>query len=165
MKITPITVTDAKLRVLQWHKHHKPPMGGLFAVAVAGDSGEIIGVAIAGRPVARHLMNGSTIEITRVAVDREAQENKNACSMLYGAIRRAGTALGYARIVTYTLESEPGTSLRAAGFRAVSKTQESQGWLSHPKVSTVPPIIALSMGKTQEELHFPNEPKIRWEWP
>ena len=164
MKVQPITVTDACKLVLKWHKHHKPPMGGLFAASVATEAGVVVGVAIAGRPVARHLMNGTTVEITRVAVDRESDENRNACSMLYGAIRKAAAALGYVKVITYTLESETGASVRAAGFRAVAKTNKSDGWMTHPKVSTTPPLLALAAGK-EPELHFPSEPKVRWEWP
>ena len=36
--------------------------------------------------------------------------------MLYGAACRAAKALGYKRIITYTRESEPGTSLKASNW-------------------------------------------------
>ena len=68
-----------------------------------------MGVAIVGRPVSRYLDDGLTLEVNRLCSTGE----KNVCSFLYGAAARAGKALGYQRIVTYTLDTEPGTSLRA----------------------------------------------------
>ena len=52
------------------------------------------------------------LEVIRLVTDG----THNACSMLYGAAARAGAALGFIRIQTYILDSEPGTSLRAAGW-------------------------------------------------
>ena len=60
----------------------------------------------------------STAEVTRVAV---LDDQPNACSMLYGAAWRACRAMGYRRLITYTLVSEAGTSVRAAGWREVGK--------------------------------------------
>jgi len=111
MRLTPISVQDARVLVGRLHRHNLPPKSGLFAVAVTS-SDEVVGVAIAGRPVARALQDGYTVEVVRVATDG----TPNACSMLYGAITRAAKALGYTRAITYTLESEPGTSLRASGW-------------------------------------------------
>ena len=76
--------------------------------------GLLVGAAIAGRPVSRMLDNGQTIEVTRLVSDG----TPNACSCLLGAMRRVARAMGYARIITYTLASESGTSLRAAGWTA-----------------------------------------------
>jgi hypothetical protein len=94
-------------------------VGDVIRCAVATEDGEIRGVAMAGRPSARVLDDGLTMEITRVAV---LPDTPGACSMLYGALRRAGQALGWARFVTYTLPDEPGTSLRAAGWREDGQT-------------------------------------------
>lgn len=112
MRIAPMTVKAASAEVARIHRKHNPPQGGLFAAALKqGDS--VIGVAIAGRPVSRHLDDGETIEVTRVAV---TEGTANGCSMLYGAILRAAKALGYRRAITYTCEEESGRSCRAAGF-------------------------------------------------
>lgn len=120
LRLIPSTVKAACREVARLHRHHKPPAGGLFAVAVACTKrAEIVGVAIAGRPVARGLDDGVTVEVTRVATDG----SRNACSMLYGAIRRAAVALGYARAVTYTLESEAGSSLKASGWKLDTTTR------------------------------------------
>src|SRR5262245_35952136 len=112
LRLVPITISDAKAFVAEVHRHRDPPEPGLFAVAAAHAVG-IVGVAIIGRPSARELQDGYTAEVTRVAVANGA---KNACSLLYGAAWRACRALGYQRLVTYTLTAEPGTSLRAAGW-------------------------------------------------
>jgi hypothetical protein len=112
LRIVPMTIAEAKRVVAQMHRHHPPPQGALWAVGVADLLGMVRGVAVAGRPVARGLDDGSTLEITRVATDGTT----NACSMLYGAVLRAAKALGWETVVTYTLASEPGTSLRASGW-------------------------------------------------
>jgi hypothetical protein len=83
-----------------------------FAVALER-GGDVIAVATAGRPVARGLDDGFTLEVNRVCV---VGEERNANSALYGAIGRAAKALGYRRLVTYTLTSESGASLKASGF-------------------------------------------------
>ena len=116
LSLVPCSLTDAMTYVAQHHRHHKPPVGGLFAVAVA-DGDEVCGVAIIGRPVARGNQDGWTAEVTRTATNGHA----NACSMLYGAAWRAARALGYRRLITYTLDTEPGTSLRAAGYRLLGQ--------------------------------------------
>lgn len=114
--LTPITISEARIFVRRHHRHHKPPQGGLFAVAVS-DGEDVCGVAIVGRPVARALQDGWTAEVTRCCTDG----SRNACSMLYGAAWRAARALGYRRLVTYTLPSEGGASLRAAGWTLIGE--------------------------------------------
>ena len=74
-------------------------------------------MAIVGRPISRLFDDGWTVEVTRVATDG----TQNACSMLYGAAWRAAQALGYKRLVTYSLPEEGGASLRAAGYRCVGE--------------------------------------------
>ena len=116
LELVPITISDAKEFVARVHRHHKPPQGGLFAIACAAD-GKITGVAIIGRPVARMLDDGWTAEVTRLATDG----SRNACSMLYGAAWRACRALGYRKLVTYILSSESGGSLKASGWKCVGE--------------------------------------------
>lgn len=72
----------------------------------------MIGCAVCGRPVSKVLDDGLTCEINRLCTDG----TKNACSMLYGACCRVAKAMGYKRIITYILASEPGTSLKASNF-------------------------------------------------
>lgn len=117
MALEPVTLTEAHRLVARWHRHHRPAQGGLFAVGAAQD-GEVVAVAVIGRPVARTLQDGYTAEVTRLASDG----TRNACSMLYRAAWRACRALGYRRLVTYTLATESGASLRGAAFREVGRT-------------------------------------------
>jgi len=93
----------------------------MFAISVADDDA-VVGVAIVGRPVSRILDDGLTAEVTRLCA---LEGSKNACSMLYAACWRAARAMGYCRLVTYTLQSEQGASLRAAGYRLIGKAGES----------------------------------------
>lgn len=116
LRIVPCDLDEANEFVRQYHRHHKPVIGHKFSVAVSSE-GEICGVAIVGRPVARMLDDGETLEVTRLATNGE----RNACSALYASCWRAARALGYRRLVTYILSSEPGTSLRAAGWKEIGK--------------------------------------------
>ena len=124
LRVVPVTFAQAKAFITDWHRHHRPPQGHKFSLGVA-DGEELVGVAVVGRPVARMLDDGHTLEVTRVAV---ADGARNACSLLYAAAWRAAKALGYRRLVTYTQASESGASLRAAGWRVVASRPAAPGW-------------------------------------
>lgn len=112
LTLTPVSLAQANAFVAEHHRHHKAVTGHKFSIGCAAD-GELVGVAIVGRPVSRYLDDGLTLEVTRLCTTGA----KNACSMLYGAAARAARAIGYQRIITYTLDTESGASLRAAGWR------------------------------------------------
>lgn len=116
LAITPVSIGEANEFVRQQHRHHQAVAGAKFALAVSDETG-IRGVAIVGRPVSRVLDDGWTLEVNRCCTDGA----RNACSMLYGAAWRAARAMGYRRLITYTLPSEGGASLRAAGWRLVGE--------------------------------------------
>lgn len=123
LRLVPVNRDQAYAAITAWHRHHRPPQGYRYAVGVAqGD--RLVGVATAGRPVARHLDDGRTIEVTRVATDG----TPHACSMLYGACWRAARALGYSRAVTYTQDGESGASLHAAGWLHAGSRRARPGW-------------------------------------
>ena len=111
MRLVPVSLRDANAFVAEHHRHHKPVVGHKFSIGCEQDR-RLVGVAIVGRPVSRYLDNGLTLEVTRLCTTGE----KNACSMLYAAAARAAKAIGYRKIITYTLDTEDGTSLRAAGW-------------------------------------------------
>ncbi len=117
LELQPISFADAAAFVKRLHRHHLPPVGHKLSIGL-NDGDKLVGVLMAGRPVARHFDDGWTLEVTRCCTDG----TKNACSKLYSAAMRAARALGYRRIVTYTLPSESGASLRAAGYRTVWQT-------------------------------------------
>lgn len=123
LRVVPVTFAEARDFVGAWHRHHRPPVGHKFSLGVAkGD--QLVGVAMVGRPVARHYNDGLTLEVNRTCTDG----TKNANSMLYGAAWRAAQALGYRRLITYTQEGESGASLRGAGWRIIGERQPRKGW-------------------------------------
>jgi len=136
MKLTlvPISLEEANAVVLRLHRHHGAVVGHKFSLAAAVDD-TIVGVAIIGRPVARHLDDGWTLEVLRVATDG----TQNTCSFLYGAAWRACRALGYRRLGTYVLADESGVSLRAAGWEIVGAVP-GRSWdcPSRPRVDRCP---------------------------
>jgi len=150
-EIVPLTLADARRYVADHHRHNEPPRGHKFSIGLERD-GELVGVVIASRPVARGSDDGRTIEVIRLTTEGD----RNACSRLYGAACRAAAAMGYRRVITYTLEDEPGTSLRASGFIAEATTQGGE-WTpavgvwrqaEHPRMFDPPKM--------------PTGPKTRW---
>ena len=133
LTVTPIDFAEANAFVEAFHRHHKPMPGCKFCIAVSDKAGKVRGVAMIGRPVARNSDNGFTLEVNRVCTDGA----RNACSMLYGAAWRATKALGYRRLITYTLPEEGGTSLRAAGWTLLGQ-RGGGNWNvpSRPRIDT-----------------------------
>ncbi len=105
----------------KYHRHSLPTVGGKWAIGAAVDC-KLVGVAIAGRPAARRLDDGMTLEILRVCTDGTA----NANSFLYGRVARIARLMGYSRIITYTLAEESGASLKAVGGRIVGEVQPKE---------------------------------------
>ncbi|GAA4912604.1 XF1762 family protein [Streptomonospora salina] len=126
LHLIPVSLAEAKAFIEVFHRHLPPPRGHKFSIGAADQAGVLVAVAVVGRPVARGLDDGRTLEVTRLAADG----TPDACSMLYAACRRAARALAYERLVTYTRAEEPGTSLRAAGWAAVAALPPRGDW--HP---------------------------------
>lgn len=142
LALVPITLREANAFVERHHRHHSPSRGCVFVLGAARVE-EIIGVCIVGRPVARNLQDGYTAEVTRLCTTGE----RNVCSFLYGRAWRAAQALGYRRLVTYTLPEEGGASLRGAGWRLIGPAGGgSWSRQERPRV----------------DLH-PTQEKLRWE--
>jgi hypothetical protein len=149
LQTVPISREQAHAFTAEHHRHHKPPLGEVFRLACERD-GLLVGVATIGRPVARRLQDGLTLEVTRVCVIDEGNQGLNAastCSFLYASAWRVARELGYHRIITYTLASESGTSVRAAGWRIIHETP-GRSW-------SVP-------SRPRTDKH-PLGPKLRWE--
>ena len=128
MRVVPITLREAQAFVSEHHRHNAPPRGWKFGVGLrVGDT--LVGVATAGRPVARHFDDGLTLEVNRTCTDG----TKNANSMLYGATWRAAKAMGYRRGITYIQGDETGASLRAAGWRRVKVLPARKSWAESSK--------------------------------
>jgi hypothetical protein len=123
LQIRPITLRAACAFIAEHHRHSKPPRGHKFSVA-AYDDDTLVGVATAGRPVARHFDDGFTLEVNRTCTDGTA----NANSLLYGAVWRAAKAMGYKRCLTYTQADETGASLRAVGWKRRKELAPRGSW-------------------------------------
>jgi len=123
MEIRPITLRQACAFVAAHHRHNSPPRGHKFSVGLF-DGDVLVGVGIAGRPVARAFDDGITLEINRTCTDG----TRNANSMIYAALRAAAFAMGYRRLVTYTQADESGASLRGAGFVRVKALPARGSW-------------------------------------
>lgn len=144
LTVRPVTRNVATKWIAEHHRHlRRAVRGWLFGVEVLSE-GRRVAVACAGRP-ARLLQDGTTCEITRVCSDG----TRNACSLSYGALRRAAAALGYTRVITYTRADEPGTTCRAAGF--VCDGPAGGGEYDRPS-------------RKREPVEDPS-PKRRWVWP
>lgn len=142
LDLQPITQEEANEFIQQHHRHHQPIAFWKFGIAV-NDGRKIVGVVTVNRPVARALDDGWTLEVSRNCTDG----TRNAASKLLAAAWQATKALGYKRLVTYTLDSEPGTSLRAAGWKEIARTKGgSWNTNNRPRIDK-----------------HPLQPKIRWE--
>lgn len=124
LTIVPVTFRAAAAFVGQHHRHNKPPRGAKFCIGVCDPGGELRGVAMVGRPIARHFDDGLTAEVNRTCTDG----CPNANSALYGAAWRIASAMGYRRLVTYTQAGETGASLTAAGWVKVRDLPPRKGW-------------------------------------
>lgn len=139
----PLTLRQANALVTSWHRHHKPARGQRFAIGATDGHDQLVGAAISGRPVSRELDQDLVCEVLRLVTDG----HKNACSFLYAASARTAKEWGFAYIQTYILASEPGTSLRAAGWTFGGLTKGGD-WNC-----TV---------RTNRRTDQPQEPKQRW---
>lgn len=160
VRLRPITLAEARRFVAEHHRHNEPPIGWLFGVGLASGD-RLIGVAIAGRPISRVLQDGQTVEITRVCLDPQspATVTDNAASRLYGALCRAAAALGYRRAITYTLTTERGSSLAAAGFQRDGLTD---GGRHLHKTGSGAGLRSSEKPRLWDEAKMPDGPKVRW---
>jgi len=116
LRLIPIRLDEANEFVRRYHRHHQPVPGAKFSLGALFNE-KLVGVAMVGRPIARHLDDGMTLEVNRTCTDG----TKNVNSFLYGRTWRAAQALGYTRLITYTLPEESGASLRGAGWKLLGK--------------------------------------------
>ncbi len=147
LQLQPLTLAEANIFIKKYHRHHGPVVGHKFSIGV-NDGEKVVGVIIVSRPVARRLDDGWTAEVTRCCTDGSEESSKaHAASKLYAAAWRCARAMGYKRLITYTLDTEPGTSVKAAGWKCVG-TSPGGSWSckSRPRVDKHP-------------LH----PKLKWE--
>lgn len=128
LTVIPLTLKELNAHVAELHRHHKPVRGHRFSIGAVDDTGKLVSACSVGRPVARNCDHRLVAEVTRLVSDG----TKNACSILYAAAARASQAMGFKRIQTYILNTEPGTTLRAAGWEYEAATAGGSGWQSRP---------------------------------
>ena len=151
-RIRPIELKEANKFINELHRHHKQVQGHKFSIGLYANE-KLVGVAVCGRPVSRHLDTGYILEVTRLCTDG----TKNACSKLYSACARIAKELGYDKIITYILESETGHSLKATGWECEAKGVGAKSWVGkgRPRTDTVVDMFG-------EVKKYPNELKQRW---
>jgi len=145
LQVVPVAIKEANAFVKRYHRHNAPVLIARFAIGATLDS-ELIGVAIVGNPVARKLGKEGVAEVTRLCTNENAP--LGTCSFLYARCWRVWEAMGGKRLVTYTLQSESGASLRGAGWIQEALLDGSEGWNRPSRPRTNQPIS--------------QEPKIRW---
>lgn len=151
MRLRPVTQLEARRFVAEHHRHSAAPQRVIAAVGVESD-GKLVGVGTLERPKAPKLCDGFTVEASRVCTIGA----RNACSMIYGALARAAKALGYRRVVTYTLAYESGASVRGAGFVRAADVPRRSWAAEHMRRGTYQP--SMFFAKYGE----PTE-RVRWE--
>jgi hypothetical protein len=129
LHLRPVSLGEANEFVTRLHRHHPKMPGWKFGLGVEDNENELRGVIMVGHPFARRLDDGWTLEVTRCCTDGA----KNAPSLLYSAAWRIGRDMGYSRMITYTLETESGISLRASGWMVTNRTEAGAGnWANRP---------------------------------
>lgn len=121
--IKPISLKKANEYVINNHRHHNKVQGHKFSLSVWNED-SLCGVAIVGHPQSRRIDNESTLEVLRLCTDG----TYNACSILYARCAKVAKDMGYRKIITYILESELGTSLKASGWHCEQEKCGGTSW-------------------------------------
>ena len=152
MRAVPLELKDANAYVEKYHRHHKAVSRDKFRVGCEED-GELVGVIQVGRPLSRHLCDGETVEVLRCCTNGRP----NVASFLYSRVARIAREMGYKKIITYILQSEHGTSLKASGWE-LDKDDCGGGTWSSP--SRPRELTQITLFGTEQK--YPTERKQRW---
>lgn len=163
MKIVPCSLAEANDLVARFHRHNGVLRGGsYFAVGLTNEQGVLIGASIVGPISARLLAVAARepttdrtwgCEIKRLVTDG----SPNACSMLYGASVRIAIAMGFEGLITYTLTTESGKSLRASNWKVDEDVVPVRVWKSR-----APEFQHLPWSQRPTTQNSPALPRIRW---
>ena len=145
LSIIPLSLKEANDFVTKYHRHNKKCAGHKWSIGAIYQS-ELVGVIIVGRPVARKLDNRFTLEVNRNCVLDNAP--KGTCSFLYAKAIKIWQSMGGKKLITYTLNTESGSSLRAVDFNKETTVQtfkKNTGWTTREnrvwqKVQSIPRI-------------------------
>jgi hypothetical protein len=148
----PITIKQANEFIKMYHRHNRPTTNncGRWAIAAIKDD-EIFGVLIAGNPVSATYMDGYTIELTRICVKEDAP--MGTCSFLISKSCMIWKIMGGRKMITYTLDSESGASLRGAGWEQMGVVKPHKRWENKELID----------GIVRERLEIYGMNKKRWE--
>lgn len=161
IKAIPLELKEAQDYINTYHRHHKAPHRDKFRIG-AEINGELVGVIMVGRPIARRLDDGKTLEVLRLCNNGE----KDICSFLYSRVARIGKEMGYKKMITYILDSENGTSLKASGWHCEASNVGGKNWSvpSRPReFQSSQYVFNLDGEITEEKTKYPiDTPKQRW---
>ena len=90
IKAVPLDLKEAQLFIDKNHRHHNAAHRDKFRIG-AEVNGVLVGVVQVGRPVARMLDDGKTLEVLRLCTDG----SNDVCSFLYSRSARIAKELGY----------------------------------------------------------------------
>lgn len=156
MNSIPLELKEANAFVEKLHRHHAPVYRDKIRFGCVDDDGVIHGVIQLARPVSRNLDDGSTIEVVRCCTDGTF----NVCSFLYSKAARIAKEMGYKRIITYILQSELGTSLKASGWKLDDASCGGGSWNTPSRPRE---LIDGQMSMFREEKpKYATEKKQRW---
>lgn len=152
LNVKPISLAQANAFVIENHRHHDKVQGHKFSEGCyEGD--KLVGVAVVGRPVSRYLDNGETLEVTRLCTDG----TYNACSILYARCSRIAKDMGYKKIITYILDTENGSSLKASGWNCEEENVGGGNWDCKAR-----PREIIEVNLFGEKMKYPINKKRRW---
>ena len=156
MREIPLELKEANDFVEKLHRHHAPVHRDKFRFGCIDDDGVLHGVIQLARPVSRKIQDGKTIEVVRCCTDG----TYNACSFLYSKAARIAKEMGYKRIITYILQSELGTSLKASGWHLDENDCGGGSWNvpSRPRLLIDGQLNLFEENKPK----YPTEKKQRW---
>ncbi len=147
MNAIPLKQKQANAYIEEHHRHHSKVAGDIFRIGAEID-GAIVGVVMVGRPVSRRLDDGKTCEVLRLCTDG----TPNICSFLYSRAARIAKELGYRKIITYILETETGSSLKASGWHKEADTRGGDWSVkSRPRNTKAPTCPKQRWAKNLEE--------------
>lgn len=156
IKAVPVSLKQAQEYVDDYHRHHMHTVGDKYRVGAEVD-GELVGIAQVGRPVARHLDDGKTLEVLRLCTRGE----KDVCSFLYSRCARIAREMGYTKIITYILDTENGASLRASGWHLEKADAGGSPW-DHPSRPRDMSNTQMSLFPEKQREKYPVGVKQRW---
>ena len=152
LKAIPLTLAQANEFIEKHHRHHHKVPRDKFRVGCEMD-GKLVGVATVGQPLARLLCDGYTLEVTRLCTDG----TKDVCSFLYSRTARIAKEMGYKKIITYILETESGTSLKASGWHLEKEKCGGVSWNVPSRPREI--VVHTLFGDVQK---YPMCKKQRW---